>query len=64
MSKEQLQEQEEGQSQEEAAKQAQKLIQKEQQEKQTKFIEEYKALCTKHKMELIAVPQLSIKELK
>ena len=59
MSKEQLQEQEEEQSQEEA----QKLIQKEQQEKQTKFIEEYKALCTKHKMELIAVPQLSIKEL-
>jgi len=64
MTKEQLQEQEEGQSQEEAVKQAQELIQKEQQEKQTKFIEEYKALCTKYKMELTAVRQLSIKELK
>ena len=60
MEKEQLQEE----SQEEAVKQAQKLIQKEQQEKQTKFIEEYKVLCTKYKMELIAVPQLSIKKLK
>ena len=60
MSKEQLQEE----SQEAALKRAQELIHKEQQEKQTKFIEEYKALCTKYKMELTAVRQLSIKELK
>ena len=62
MSKEQLQEEEE--SKEEEVKQAQEFIQTELQKKRTRFIEDYKALCTKHKMELIAVPQLSIKELK
>jgi len=50
-------------SNEEIIKQAQELIVKQNKEKQTKFLEEYKALCIKHKMEIVSVPQLSIKEI-
>ena len=50
-------------SNEEIIKQAQELMAKQNKEKQTKFLEEYKALCIKHRMEIVSVPQLSIKEI-
>ena len=50
-------------SNEEIIKQAQELMAKQNKEKQAKFVEEYKALCIKHRMEIVSVPQLSIREI-
>jgi len=50
-------------SNEEIIKQAQELMLKQNKEKQAKFLEEYKALCIKHRMEIVSVPQLSIREI-
>jgi len=40
---------------------AKALIQAEEQKKQQDFINEYQALCTKHGMEIVSVPNLSIR---
>lgn len=44
--------------------QARQILEEEAKQKQQAFLDEYKALCIKHGMELVAMPQLSIKTIR
>jgi len=43
---------------------AQQVLQQDQQAKKQAFLDEYKKLCIKHEMELVAIPQITIQSIR